>query len=141
MNFLNLGIASIVEPFKNEVQTLKSLKCKVPFLLLILLPFFAKAQNLEIPYHRIIRHTSHRHDFYIDGLFEEENAEDFLRTVALFWFQFPLTGRDGGIRPHEYDFSVYFSDIPVVSDILFKVAPIYAIAILEELKTEFPNVV
>jgi hypothetical protein len=46
LNFLNLGVASIVEPLKNKTQTLKYLKCKVPFLLLILLPLVGQSQNL-----------------------------------------------------------------------------------------------
>jgi hypothetical protein len=46
LNFLNSGIASLCWPLKNESQQLKHLKCKVPFLLLILLPFFANSQNL-----------------------------------------------------------------------------------------------
>jgi len=46
LNFLNLGVASLCWPLKNESQLLKYLKCKVPFLLLIILPFFAKSQNL-----------------------------------------------------------------------------------------------
>jgi hypothetical protein len=46
LNFLNSGIASLCWPLKNESQLLKYLKCKVPFLFLIILPFFAKSQNL-----------------------------------------------------------------------------------------------
>jgi len=46
LNFLNLGIASIIELLKNKAQTLKYLKCKAPFLLLILLPLVAQNQNL-----------------------------------------------------------------------------------------------
>jgi hypothetical protein len=46
LNFLNSGIASFVEPLKNKSQLLKYIKCKVPFLLLIILPFFANSQNL-----------------------------------------------------------------------------------------------
>jgi len=46
LNFLNLGIASLCWPLKNISQHLRHLKCKVPFLLLILLPFFSNSQNL-----------------------------------------------------------------------------------------------
>jgi len=46
LNYLNSGIASLRWPLKNENQLLKHLKCKVPFLLLLLLPFFANSQNL-----------------------------------------------------------------------------------------------
>jgi hypothetical protein len=46
LNFLNSGIASLCWPLKNKNQLLKHLKCKVPFLLLIILPFFANSQNL-----------------------------------------------------------------------------------------------
>jgi len=46
LNFLNSGIASLCWLLKNKSQLLKHLKCKVPFLLLIILPFFANSQNL-----------------------------------------------------------------------------------------------
>jgi hypothetical protein len=46
LNFLNLGLASLCWPLKNESQLLKYLKCKVPFLLIILLPLFIQSQNL-----------------------------------------------------------------------------------------------
>jgi hypothetical protein len=46
LNFLNSGIASFVEPLKNRAQTLKYLKCKVPYLLLLLLPNITFGQNL-----------------------------------------------------------------------------------------------
>jgi hypothetical protein len=46
LNILNLGIASLCWPLKNENQRLKHLECKVLFLFLIILPFFADSQNL-----------------------------------------------------------------------------------------------
>jgi len=46
LNFLNLGIASMNRSLKNIVLPLEHLKCKAPFLLLLLLPFFANSQNL-----------------------------------------------------------------------------------------------
>jgi hypothetical protein len=46
LNFLNLGIASLCWPLKYESQHLKHLKCKVPFLLLLVLPFWVNGQNL-----------------------------------------------------------------------------------------------
>lgn len=97
------------------------------------------AKLLGFSYHQIMKMTSERHDFFIDGLFDSENSEDFLRTTAMQWFQFPLLEVDGGIRPNEYDFSVYFSDNYVVSDILFKLAPSYVNAIIAELKLEAPS--
>jgi len=46
LNFLNSGIASLCWSIKNQAQLMKHLKCKVPFLLVILLPFFTNSQNL-----------------------------------------------------------------------------------------------
>jgi len=46
LNFLNSGIASLCWPLKNEAQLMKHLKCKAPFLFLIILPLFAQSQNL-----------------------------------------------------------------------------------------------
>lgn len=104
-----------------------------------MLEVHAGARAMEIPYHKIISISSNRHDFFIDGLFDQENREDFLRRVAMQWFQFPLQEIDGEIRPHMYDFSVYFSDNLVASEILFKLAPCYSNAILDELKFAAPS--
>ncbi|PIB35116.1 hypothetical protein BFP72_06760 [Reichenbachiella sp. 5M10] len=100
---------------------------------------YDKGKSLGIPYHRIISKASSRHDFYLTGLFEKDRSEDFLRTAGMQWFQFPLQEIDGEIRPYEFDFSVYFSDLNVVSEVLFKIAPNYANGILASLKQEVPS--
>jgi len=86
LNFLNLGVTSIAELIKNKAQTLKYLKCKVPFLLLILLPFFVQSQNLvpnpsfeeylECPYG-----TAEFHNQVIDW-YSWQESPDFFHTCS-----------------------------------------------------------
>ncbi|UXP34084.1 hypothetical protein N6H18_09020 [Reichenbachiella agarivorans] len=94
----------------------------------------------SITYHDVIRLCSIRHGFYCQGL-NESPEEDFLRTVSMQWFQFPMQQTDGSIRPLEFDFTYYFSDIPLTSEVLFDLGPKYADRIVQELKVMKPSMV
>lgn len=85
----------------------------------------------------VVRMSSIRQDFYRKGILHFREDEDFLRTVGMQWFQFPFQEIDGSIKPSEFDFSVYFSDNQIVSEILFELAPRYANRIARELKKQY----
>ncbi|MBU2887948.1 hypothetical protein KO507_19440 [Gilvimarinus agarilyticus] len=78
---------------------------------------------LGMSYQDVVQLTADRHDFYLAGLFDETNGEAFLRHIGLQWFQFPLQTIEDDLRPSDYDFSCYYSDIPLVSHILFELTP------------------
>jgi hypothetical protein len=108
LNFLNLGLASLCWPLKNESQLLKYLKCKVPFLLLFLLPIISVGQNLvpnpsfeeylECPFG-----TAEFHNQVIDW-YSWNESPDFFHTCSnefvglagvpenAWGYQWPMTG-------------------------------------------------
>lgn len=91
----------------------------------------------SVQYNDIVRMTSIRQEFYRAALIELSGEEDFLRTVGMQWFQFPFEEVDGSIRPSEFDFSFYFSDNSLVSEILFDLGPVYANKIVKKLEEQY----
>lgn len=96
----------------------------------------AGIDNQSTNYNDIIRLSSIRQNFYKKALLVSSEDEDFLRTIGMQWFQFPFQEVDGAVRPSEFDFSYYFSDNVVVSEILFELAPEYTDKIIDELKEQ-----
>ena len=85
----------------------------------------------------VTRTASIRQDFYRKSIYTDSRDEDFIRTVGMQWFQFPLEEIDGSIKPSEFDFSVYFSDNYVVTEILYDLAPRFADRIVNQLEKQY----
>lgn len=95
---------------------------------------FSLGNNSKHLRRELVELVSDRYEFYLEGLKNEgAKLEDFFRSVGMYLFQFPLQRKDYTNVPFNYDFSKYFSDLEIVSDVLYDLAPSYANAILSEI--------